>query len=67
MRTFEEMLNQLKQLDEITVVELLNISSEELVDRFRDIIENDQDRFENEIQQWFPDEDEDEANSVDQN
>lgn len=54
------MIEQMKKIDEITLLELLNVSSEDLVDRFRDVIENDQDRFEYEIQQWFPTEEEEE-------
>lgn len=60
MKTLEEMIEQMKKIDEITLLELLNVSSEDLVDRFRDVIENDQDRFEYEIQQWFPTEEEEE-------
>lgn len=56
MQTFEEMLEKLKQLDETTLLELLRVSSEDLVERFRDVVENDQDRFEYELGQWFGDE-----------
>ena len=56
MKTLEEIVMQLKQVDEITLIEMLNISSEDIVDRFRDIIENDADRFEHELQQFFPEE-----------
>ncbi len=40
MITFEETCERLKRLDEITLLEVLNISSEEIVDRFRDLIED---------------------------
>ena len=53
MRTLEDMKQQLKQLDEITLLELLNISSEELVDRFEDIIEDKADVLDTELNQWF--------------
>jgi hypothetical protein len=38
--TVPELKERLKRLDEITLLELLNISSEELVDSFSDNIEN---------------------------
>ncbi len=49
--TFEEVKARLKRLDEITLLELLGLSSEDLVDRFDDLIENDIDRFEHEVQE----------------
>ena len=39
MKTFEEICEQLKETDEITLLEVLNISSEEIVERFQDLIE----------------------------
>lgn len=36
---FTELTNRLKALDEITLLEVLEITSEELVDRFNDKIE----------------------------
>lgn len=59
MKTFEEVCSQLKRLDEITLLEVLDISSEEIVDRFRDIIE---DRIE-ELATEFEDEQESETES----
>ena len=44
MITFAELSERLKQLDEITLLEVLDISAEEIVERFADKIE---DRFEN--------------------
>lgn len=38
--TFEDIRERLKILDEITLLEVLDISSEDLVDRFADKIEN---------------------------
>jgi hypothetical protein len=57
-------MQQLKQLDEISLMELLNINSEDLVDRFQDLIENDPNKFERELQQWFGEE-ENEDTSLD--
>ena len=39
MKTIEEICEQLKGTDEITLLEVLNISSEEIVERFQDLIE----------------------------
>ena len=38
--TFEDVRDRLKNLDEITLMEVLDISSEDLVDRFTDRIED---------------------------
>lgn len=38
--TLTDAMERLKQLDEITLMEILEISSEELVDRFQDVIED---------------------------
>ena len=40
MLTFTDVCDRLKQQDEISVLEVLEITSEELVDRFNDKIEN---------------------------
>ena len=41
--TFNELLERLRQIDEITLVEELGLTSEDLIDRFSDIIESKQD------------------------
>jgi len=38
--TFQDVSDRLKQIDELTLVEMLGITSEDLVDRFSDIIEH---------------------------
>jgi len=43
--TFNELLERLRQLDEITLVEELGIKAEDLVDRFSDVIESKQDQL----------------------
>lgn len=63
MRTLPEVLTQLKQLDEIDLVELLGVNSEHLVDRFADLVENDMDKFNEALNQWFDDEDENDNDS----
>ena len=40
--TFEELKEALKRLDEVTLLELLGIQSDDLVDRFDDIVEKKQ-------------------------
>ena len=44
-RTFQELCEDLKKFDETTLLELLNITSEELVDMFQDKIEENLDRL----------------------
>ena len=41
--TLTDVMSRLKQLDEITLLEVLDISSEELIDRFIDKIEENYD------------------------
>lgn len=50
---FTELKEKLKQLDEITLMELLNLSSEDLIERFDDIIEE---RFNLLVEQFSEDE-----------
>jgi len=40
-----ELLDALRRLDEITLMELLEVTSDDLVDRFLDRIEDDIDKF----------------------
>ena len=40
--TFEELKEALKRLDEVSLLELLGIQSDDLVDRFDDIVEKKQ-------------------------
>ena len=49
--TFAELSEQLKQLDELTLLEVLDISAEDIVERFADKIEE---RFENLENQLAP-------------
>ena len=48
-RTFYELCEDLKKLDEITLMELLNLTSEEIIDAFQDKIEDNFDRLSKEI------------------
>jgi len=47
--TFEELKEALKRLDEITLLELLGLQSDDLVERFDDVIEKKQEYLTKEI------------------
>lgn len=49
MITLSELLEQLKKVEETYLIELLNLSSEDIVDRFGDIIERDFDYLSEEL------------------
>ena len=38
--TFHELKERLKQIDEVSLMEVLGLTSEDLIERFSDIIEN---------------------------
>jgi hypothetical protein len=48
--TFEELKEKLAMLDEVTILEILNINSYDLVQRFEDMIEDNRDKLEREIE-----------------
>ena len=50
MKTFEEICEILKGTDEITLLELLDISSEEIVEKFRDLIEDKLEFFQQDLE-----------------
>ena len=50
---FEELKDRLKKLDEITLLEVLNISSEELVEAFEARIEARMDEFMQEFEDEY--------------
>jgi hypothetical protein len=54
MFTLEEIKDKLKQLDEVTLMETLDITSEDLVERFTDRIEKHQDTLENDFDETTP-------------
>lgn len=61
--TLREIMARLKNLDEISLMEALEISSEDLVERFIDRIEDKMDTLEQEVEgMWSddPEEDQDE-------
>ena len=54
MFTLEEIKDKLKQLDEVTLIEVLGLTSEDLVDRCSDLIEEKQDTLENDFDDTTP-------------
>lgn len=48
--TFEELKEKLQRVDEVTLLELLEIRSEDIVERFEDYIEEQQDKLMREIE-----------------
>lgn len=48
--TFPEIKERLKRLDEITLLEILNITAEDLIERFEDIIEENAEKLEKELE-----------------
>lgn len=48
--TYADLCERLQKLDEITLMELLEINSEDLVDRFHDKIESKRDFFEADLE-----------------
>ena len=51
MLTLAELQERLKKIDEISLLEILDISSEDLVDRFVDLIENKYDILKEEFEE----------------
>jgi len=55
-RTFQELCEDLKKFDETTLLELLDISSEDLVNKFQDNIEENLDKLlddtDNELEEY---------------
>jgi hypothetical protein len=47
--TLTDVMSRLKQLDEITLLEVLNITAEDLVERFTDKIEENYEELEREL------------------
>jgi len=52
--TLEDIKEKLKQLDEVTLMETLEITSEDLVNKFADRIEEKQDILENDLDDHIP-------------
>lgn len=48
--TFEELKEKLQRVDEVTLLELLEIRSDDLVERFEDFIEEQQEKLMREIE-----------------
>lgn len=54
--TLNHLLERLKQLDEVTLVELLELTSEDIVDKFTDLIEDNKEVLASELEDFFIDE-----------
>ena len=50
MLTLSDVKDRLSQYDEVTILEVLDISSEELVDRFEDLVEDSYERLAEELE-----------------
>jgi hypothetical protein len=48
--TLNDIKDRLKQIDEIDLLELLEINSEDIVERFTDLIEDNFDKLEKEVE-----------------
>lgn len=48
--TLEDIKNHLLKLDEVTLLEVLNITSEDIVNRFMDVIEDKADELEEDLE-----------------
>ena len=48
--TFEELKEKLQNVDEVTLLELLEIRSDDIVERFEDFIEEQQEKLMREIE-----------------
>lgn len=48
--TFEELKEKLQRVDEVTLLELLEIRSDDIIERFEDFIEEQQDKLMREIE-----------------
>ena len=54
MLTLEEIKDKLKQLDEVTLLETLGLTSEDLINRCADLIEEKQETLELELDDTTP-------------
>ena len=54
MLTLEEIKDKLKQLDEVTLMETLGLTSEDLINRCTDLIEEKQDTLEIDLDDSTP-------------
>jgi hypothetical protein len=66
--TFVELCDRLKQLDEVLLLEVLEINSGQIVDRFQDVVEDKRDYIEEdlELDDVFSDDDEYELGTDDE-
>jgi len=55
MNTLDEICDKLKQQDEISLLEILDISSEDIIDRFVDLVENKLEYFRKDLEDEISD------------
>jgi hypothetical protein len=51
--TLPDIYERLKQIDEVSLLEILNISSEDIIERFQDLIDERADQLEKELEEEF--------------
>ncbi len=51
MITLSDLQDRLRKIDEVSLLEVLNINSEDLVDRFGDFIEDNYDKLKEEFEE----------------
>lgn len=61
MRSLDDILLKLKQLDTTDILELLDVSSEELVTALHDLVEERAEYVSHNLNQWFEEDADEEA------
>lgn len=51
MKTITDIIEQLKQIDEISLLEILDISSEDILEKFKDLIEERLEYFQQDLEE----------------
>lgn len=57
-KTFRDIIDDLRRLDEVTLLELLHLRTEDIIDRFEDVIEAKQEQIRSQLDDSEEDEDE---------
>jgi hypothetical protein len=51
MKTITDIIEELKQIDEISLLEILDISSEDILEKFKDLIEERLEYFQQDLEE----------------
>lgn len=51
MKTITDIIKELKQIDEISLLEILDISSEDILEKFKDLIEERLEYFQQDLEE----------------